>query len=111
MKNKPIFVVTTDFIPGYRVKEVCGLVWASSVRAKFFLQDLRALTRIFLGGEVVEYWELLNEGRHHILSQIDQNAKKLDADAVISFKLAGARVINGAVEIMGYGTAVKLEKE
>jgi len=106
-----IHIVTTPKVPGYKIKEVRGFVWASSVRAKFFLQDLKAMVRIFLGGEINEYYDLLNEARREILYKLNHNAKAMDANAVISVKLLATQIVPGTVEILAYGTAVKVEKK
>ncbi len=106
-----IHIVTTPEVPGYKTKEVKGLVWASSVRAKFFLQDLKAMIRIFFGGEVREYYDLLNEARREILWKLNNNAKALDANAVVNVRLVATQIVPGTVEILAYGTAVKVIKE
>ncbi|MFH1588287.1 MAG: YbjQ family protein [Candidatus Diapherotrites archaeon] len=108
-ENQNVFVVTTPFVPNYEIKEVKGLVWASSVKAKFILEDIIATFRILLGGNIPEYWHLIDEARREVLRELTENAKKMDADAVISFKLMSSQIVPGTIEIMGYGTAVKLK--
>ncbi len=110
-EEKGIHIVTSNFIPGFKVKEVKGLVWASSVRSKFFLEDLKAHIRMFLGGEVNEYTNLLNEGRWEIMNKLNSNAKKMNANAVIDMKMATSQLIGSTVEMLAYGTAVVIEKE
>lgn len=106
-----IQIVTSHFIPGYEIKEVKGLVWGSSVRAKFILKDLVAGLRVMAGGEVKEYWELLNETRHDVLKQLNVNANTLGANAIINVKMATSQVVPGTIELLAYGTAVVIEKE
>ena len=103
-------IVSTENIPGYRLKEFKGLVWASSVRSKFFLQDISALFRMLLGGEIPEYMELTNEARQEVLDRLNENAKKLGANAVVAVELLSVPIVPGAIEILAYGTAVVAEK-
>lgn len=106
-----VHIVTTSFVPGYKVTKVKGLVWASTVRAKFILKDLIAMIRMILGGEVKEYTQLLNEARHSILRQLNENAKQLGANGIINVKISTSQVVPGTIEILAYGTAVELEPE
>lgn len=103
-------IVTTSVIQGFEIKEVKGMVWASSVRAKSFLQDLKALFRVFLGGEVKEYTSLLNDTRRDILLRLNTNAKKMGANAVVDVDMVSTQVVPGTVEILAYGTAVVVEE-
>ncbi len=111
MVNKKIIVTTTEDVPGYEISEYLGLVWGTSVRARFIGHDLLAVFKTLVGGEVDPYTKMSNEARLRVIQKIAQNAKHLGADAVIGFKMSTAQVIPGTIEIMGYGTAVKLKKK
>lgn len=109
--EKGIPIVTTETIAGYEIVEVKGLVWASSVKAKSIFQDIVAMFRIMWGGDVNEYWELVNEARHEILHRLNKNASEIEANAIVKLNLVTAQIVPGTVEIMAYGTAVVIEKE
>lgn len=109
--NVKIQIVTAPYIEGYKIKEVKGLVWASSVRAKSIFKDIVAAFRVMAGGEVKEYWELLNEGRHEILKRLNKNTIEMGANAVVNVKLVTSQIVPGTIEILAYGTAVVIEKE
>ncbi len=111
MQAKKIIVTTTENVPGYEVSEYLGLVWGSSVRAKFIGHDILAVLKTIVGGEVHPYTKMTNEARLDVIRRVVENAKRLGADAVIGFKMNSAQVIPGTIEIMGYGTAVKLKKK
>ncbi len=111
MAGKKIIVTTMDSIPGYEVSEYVGLVWGTSVRARFIGHDLVAVFKTLVGGEVDPYTKMSNEARLKVIQKVVQNAKRLGADAVIGFRMGSAHVIPGTIEIMGYGTAVKLKKK
>lgn len=110
-KEKPIQIVTSSKIEGHKIVETKGLVWANSVRAKFLLEDLKALFKIFAGGEIKEYSNLINEGRWDVFRKLNSNAKVLGANAIIDLRFISNQVISGTVEISAYGTAVVIEKE
>jgi uncharacterized protein YbjQ (UPF0145 family) len=106
-----VLVVTTDAIPGYRVKEVKGLVVGASARASHFGRDLAALLRNIAGGEVKAYVELLNIAKEEAIKRMVQEAKAKGANAVIGFRLAATSIASGVAELYAYGTAVVVEKE
>ena len=106
-----IQVVTSNEIAGYSITSVKGLVWKSSVRSKFIFDDLKALARIIIGGEIHEYRQLLNEGSKEVIEGIMENARAMKANAVVDFKMFSSQIMAGTVEISGYGTAVTLVKK
>jgi uncharacterized protein YbjQ (UPF0145 family) len=109
---KEIQVVTTGFFPGHDVDKVKGIVWGTTVRAKFIGKDVLALLRILVGGEVKEYTNMVNEARLIALKKMVLNAKKLGADAVIQVRIGTvSQILPGAVELFAYGTAVTLKKK
>lgn len=106
-----IIVVTTASVPGYRIKEVKGVVRAGTVRATHIGRDIMAIIRNIKGGEVREYTELLAEAREEVLRRLIQGAKQMGANAVIGLRFSSANVGSGFAEIFAYGTAVVVEKE
>jgi uncharacterized protein YbjQ (UPF0145 family) len=106
-----VIVVTTDAIPGYRVKEVKGLVVGASARATHFGRDLVAFLRNIAGGEVKAYVELLNIAKEEAIKRMVQEAKAKGANAIIGFRLTTTNIASGVAELYAYGTAVIVEKE
>ena len=107
---KEIQVVTTEFLPGYDVDKVKGIVWGTTVRAKFIGKDVLALLRILVGGEVKEYTNMVNEARLIAIKKMVLNAKRLGADAIIKVRIGTvSQILPGAVELFAYGTAVTLK--
>ncbi len=104
-----LLVVTSSQIPGFEIVESKGLVWASTVRAKNLLEDIRAMGGVLAGGEVLEYWQLVNEARHQVFKRLNQNAKRMNANAVVDVRLNSSPVMPGTVEILAYGTAVVIQ--
>lgn len=106
-----MMIVTTPMLPGYKIVEVHGLVRGSTIRARHLGNDLVAGLRNVVGGEVKEYTTLLKQAREEALNRMIEEARKLGANAVISTSFSTAQVMQGAAEILAYGTAVNVEKE
>ncbi len=110
LKSSYMQVVTTDWLPGYDVKEVKGLVWGTTVRSKFLGKELMAMMKSMVGGEVKEYTNLANEARRYVIEKMADNARALGANAVIGVRIGtSAQTVPGAIEIFSYGTAVVVE--
>jgi uncharacterized protein YbjQ (UPF0145 family) len=99
---------TTSEVPGFEVVQVLGLVRGNTVRARNIGRDFTAFARNLVGGEVKAYTQLLNEAREEALARLRQEAESLGADAVIGIRFQTSSVMQGAAEILAYGTAVKL---
>ena len=108
--GEEFLVVTTENVPGYRVKRVLGLVSASTVRAKHIGKDIKAAFKNIIGGEISDYTELLAEARETALQRLVDKARKMGANAVLGARLSTAQLAAGAAEILVYGTAVVMER-
>jgi len=102
-----MMVATTGTIPGREVKEVLGVVFGSCVQMKHVGKDLRAMGRNVIGGESIPYTELVEEARRTAMNRMIEDAKKLGADAIIGMRYATTQTMQGAAEIIAFGTAVK----
>lgn len=109
--TKEIIVTTTDFISGYEVAEVLGVVKGSTVRAKWFGKDILAGLRNLVGGEIVEYTEMMEDSRKQATERMIDEAQKLNADAILGMRFASCQIMQSAAELLVYGTAVKLRKK
>ena len=103
-----MIMTTSDQVPGREVAETLGLVTANSVRARNIGRDILAALKNITGGEIGAYRQLLVESREQALAQIEAEAEALGADAIVALRLSTAAVMQGAAEILAYGTAVKL---
>ncbi|NOZ82928.1 MAG: YbjQ family protein [Euryarchaeota archaeon] len=104
-----IIVTTTEHVPGRKIVQVLGIVRGNTVRAKWFGKDILASIRNVIGGELKEYSEMLTEAREQAMQRMVEEARALGADAVVNVRFATSQVVQGAAEILAYGTAVKLE--
>ncbi|MHB8126385.1 MAG: YbjQ family protein [Desulfitobacteriaceae bacterium] len=106
-----MILTNIDYVPGYEVIESLDLVKGSTIRAKHVGKDLIAIFRQIVGGELKEYSEMINESRQISTGRMVAEAEKLGADAIINVRFATSNVMQGAAEILVYGTAVKLNRK
>lgn len=105
-----MILTNIDYVPGYEVIKSLDLVKGSTIRAKHLGKDLLAVFRQIVGGELKEYSQMLDESRQISTSKMVAEAERLGADAVINVRFTTSNVMQGAAEILVFGTAVKLKK-
>ena len=105
-----MIVVNTDFISGKKLQTL-SLVRGSTVHSKNLGRDILSSLKTIVGGEIVDYTNMMNEARAIATQRMVEDAQKLDADAVINVRYASSVIMQGAAEIIAYGTAVKFVEE
>jgi uncharacterized protein YbjQ (UPF0145 family) len=100
---------TTDQVPGREIAEILGLSRGSTVRARNIGRDIFAGLKNIVGGEIDEYTKLQAQSREQALERMVQDAEKLGADAILNIRFTTSMIMQGASEILAYGTAVKLK--
>ena len=103
-----MIVTTTDTIPNKEISEISGIARGSTVRAKNIGRDIFAGLKNIVGGEISEYTRLQAESREQAMQRMEDDAKKMGADAIINVRLTTAMIMQGTAEILAYGTAVKI---
>ncbi len=106
-----MLITTLEHIPGYKIKEVKGIVSAGTVLARHIGKDILAGLRNLIGGEVKEYTEVMAQARDKALERLQGKAKALGANAIIGVRFTTSAIAQNAAEVMAYGTAVVLEEE
>ncbi len=101
-----MFLVNTDYISGKEL-ETLGIVKGSIVQTKNFGKDFMAGIKTLVGGEVTEYTDMLNQARQIAVKRMVDEAQNMGADAVVNVRYASSSVMQGAAEVIAYGTAVK----
>lgn len=97
---------TLQTIPGKEF-EILGLVEGSTVQSKHIGRDFGASFKTIVGGELKGYTEMLEDARKEATNRLAQHAYSLGADAVLGIHYSSSTVMQGAAEILCYGTAVK----
>ena len=103
-----MLLVNVDYIPGKNL-ELLGMAKGTVVQSKNFGKDFMASMKTLVGGEIVGYTEMLVEARQIATKRMVDEAEALGADAVINIRYGSSSVMQGAAEIIAYGTAVKLK--
>ena len=99
-------LLSIDHIPGQEF-EALGIVKGAIVQTKHFGKDFMAGMKTLVGGEIVAYTEMLNEARQIAVKRMVDEAEALGADAIIGIRYSSAQMMQGAAEVIAYGTAVK----
>ena len=106
-----MIIITADRVIGKRVARTLGLVRGNTIRARHIGEDIMAVMRNIVGGEVSEYTKLLAESREQALDRMVDEARGLGANAIISLRFSTSMIMGGSAELLAYGTAVVLEDE
>ena len=104
-----MLIVTTDTIPGKEIVQVIGLVKGGTVRSKHIGIDIAASFNTVVGGELNGYQEMLEEARQIAIGRMVEDAQAQGANAIVAMRLQSSTIIQGAAEMVAYGTAVVIK--
>ena len=104
-----MIITTTESIPNREIVQIIDIARGSTVRARNIGNDIMASFKNIVGGEVEEYTKLQAESREQAMQRMIKDAERLGADAIVGFRITSSAVMQGASEILAYGTAVKLK--
>ena len=102
-----MLLLNIDHIPGKNV-EALGIVKGTVVQSKNIGKDFMAGMKTLVGGEIVGYTEMLTEARQIATKRMVDEAEALGADAIINIRFGSSSVMQGAAEVVAYGTAVRV---
>lgn len=103
-----MILVNTDYISGKEL-EMLGLVKGTTIQSKNIGRDITQGFKTLVGGELGAYTEMMNEARALATKRMVAEADALGADAVVNVRYASSAVVQGAAEVIAYGTAVKIK--
>ena len=101
-------LLNIDYIPGKEI-EALGLVKGTVVQSKHMGKDLMASVKTLVGGEIKGYTEMLVEACKIATNRMEEEAKAMGADAVLNIRYSSSAIMQGAAEVVAYGTAVKFK--
>ena len=104
-----MLLVSTENVFGKEISESLGIVKGEIVQSKNFGRDFMAGMKTLVGGEIKGYTEMIKEAREIATKRMIEDAEKLGADAVVGVRYGSSAVMQGAAEMIVYGTAVKLK--
>lgn len=100
---------TTDDLPGYRIVRTLGLVRGNTVRARNLGVDFVAGLKSLVGGEIRDYTQMLAQSREQSIDRMRAEALQLGANGILTIRFTTSTVMQGAAEILVYGTAAIVE--
>ena len=103
-----MLLLNIDHVPG-RDMEAIGLVKGTVVQSKNFGKDFMAGMKTLVGGEITSYTDMLVEARQIATKRMVDEANEMGADAIVNIRFGSSAVMQGAAEVIAYGTAVKLK--
>ena len=104
-----MILVNTDYIGGKEL-EMLGLVKGSTIQSKNIGRDITQSLKTLVGGELNAYNDMMNEARALATKRMVAEAEALGADAVVNIRYASSAIMQGAAEVIDYGTAVKFRE-
>jgi uncharacterized protein YbjQ (UPF0145 family) len=102
-----MIITTGNEVPGKKITTVLGIVKGSTVRARNIGRDIGAGFKSIIGGEVKTYTEMTKDAREEAYNRMINEAIDKKADAIIGVRFMTSMVMQGASEMLAYGTAVK----
>lgn len=99
-------LLSIDVIPG-KEYEPLGIVKGTIVQSKNIGRDFMAGVKTLVGGEITGYTQMLNEARQIATKRMVDEAESIGADAIVGVRYGSSAVMQGAAEVVAYGTAVK----
>jgi uncharacterized protein YbjQ (UPF0145 family) len=107
--EKNIPMTTTEGFPGREIAQVLGLVKGNTVQTRHIGSHIVAGLTTIVGGEVKGYVKAITSAREEATDRMLVDARSLGADAIVCMRYSTSQIMNGAAEILAYGTAVKLK--
>jgi uncharacterized protein YbjQ (UPF0145 family) len=104
-----LIITTTPEIPGKKVAQILDIVKGSTIRARHMGRDIAASLKNIVGGEIKSYTQMISQSREEAYNRMVNEALELKADAIINVRFVTSMVMQGAAEILAYGTAVKIK--
>ena len=105
-----MIVVTTESIPGRKITKLFGLVRGNTIRTRHLGKDIMAGLKTLVGGEISDYTKMMAESREQALDRMIEDAEGLGANAIVCARFTTASMMQGAAELLAYGTAVVCEE-
>jgi uncharacterized protein YbjQ (UPF0145 family) len=107
VSNQPVvMMITANYMSGYKVDKVLGMVYGITVRSRGIGGNLVAGLRTIAGGEIREYTELAHQARQEALDRLSAHAREMGANAVLSVMFDSTELAQSMSEIIAFGTAV-----
>lgn len=105
-----MILVNTDYISGKEL-ETISIVKGSTIQTRNMFSDIANALKTLVGGELKGYNEMMNEARAIATKRMVEEAEKLGADGIVNIRYASSSIMQGASEVIAYGTAVRFKNK
>lgn len=109
-RTAQIIVTTAPDIAGHAILEYLGVVRGIIVRSPSIGQGILGSLKSLGGGNIQEFVDVCEAARHDAYAQMVEHAEALGAHAIIAMRYDATEFMQGATEVLAYGTAVRLER-
>ena len=109
-KTERLIVTTGNEVEGHRIAAYLGIVRGIVVRSASLGQGFVGAIKSLGGGNIEEWGQVCEAARHDAYAQMLSHAEELGADAIIGMRYDATEFMQGATEVLAYGTAVRLER-
>ena len=106
---KELITTTGLEVPGKKVAKVLGIAKGNTIRARHVGRDIGAALKNLVGGEIKSYTQMTTQAREEAFNRMVNEAIEMKADAIIGIRFSTSMIMQGAAEMLAYGTAVKLK--
>ena len=106
-----LIITNLETVPGCRILRHIGLVQGNTIRARHVGRDIMAGLKNIVGGEIKSYTTLMTDAREEAIQRMVEDAKQRGANAVVNVRFTTSSVMQGASELLAYGTGVVVERE
>lgn len=104
-----MIITTTETVPSRDIVEILGVVKGNTIQTRHIGSDIVASLKSIVGGEIKGYVKAFTSAREQAEDRMCSEAEKLGADAIVSVRFSTSQIMDGAAEILIYGTAVKFK--
>jgi uncharacterized protein YbjQ (UPF0145 family) len=105
-----MILTTTSTLEGKKILKYTGLVTGEAILGANIFRDIFASIRDIVGGRSGSYEEALREAKEIAIKEMQEDAKRLGANAVIGIDI-DYETINNMLMVTASGTAVIIEEE
>ncbi len=109
-RTAAVIVTTGNDLAGYRIVEYLGVVRGIVVRSPNIGQSLVGAFKQIVGGNISQYVDVCEAARHEAYAQMVRHAELLGAQAILAMRYDATEFVQGATEVLAYGTAVRVDR-
>ena len=103
-----MILVNTDYVSGKEI-ETLSIVKGSCIKSRHVGKDIMSGLKTLVGGELSAYTEMMHEARAIATKRMVEEAEQMGADGIVNIRYASSQIMQGAAEVMVWGTAVKIK--